>query len=190
MRPAMEERNLGTLADFDLARIIADFGTRFLVETGTGSGGDVEFAAGFPFDHVYSIESSHKLAIQAAFRNARNQAMTILHGRNGRGLKDVLNEIPAEAPVIYWLDSHPSAHDLEQDLRLIVSLRSASRDVFLIDDLRIYQDGDYGDGPCPPEQQIPPYRRNLEFVGELLGASHDISTMVQRTGYLCAFPRS
>ncbi|MDR3441306.1 hypothetical protein [Telmatospirillum sp.] len=181
---------MGTLSDFNLTRMIADFGSRFLVETGTGSGKDAEFAADFAFEQVYSIEESQKRAIKVAFHNARRRNLTVLHSRNERGLKDVLNEIPIDAPVIYWLDSHPSPHDLECDLRLIATLRNIARDIFLIDDLRTYEAGDYDDGPASIDEMVPPARRNLAFVDEILGQTHLVNRLSQRTGYLCAFPQS
>lgn len=185
---------MGTLSDFDLGRIIADFGSRFLVETGTGKGTDVSFAGTFPFEHVYSIEKSHGLAIQVAFRNASNQRMSIIHDHAERGLEIALGEIPAEAPVIFWMNTHPSfggdarSSPLDRELRLIAGLRDVSKDVFLIDDLRLYEDGPYGDGSCPAEQMAPPQLRDLHFVDDILGPTHGITRLFQRTGYLCAFP--
>lgn len=175
--------------------MITDFGSRCLVETGTGTGADIEYAARFDFDQVYSIEPSHKLAIQVAFRNARNQKITILQSRIERGLKDALEDIPADAPVIFWMDSHPDLRTiappspLERELRLVAGLRDISHDVFLIDDRRVYEDGDFVDGPCPPEQRAPESMRRLDFVEEVLGATHHLTRLTQGTGYLCAFPR-
>jgi hypothetical protein len=191
----LEERTgVGVLSDFDLARMIADFGCRFLIETGTGEGVDIEFAKNFPFEHVYSIEKSLTLAIKVAFRNAQNQRMTIIHGRSERGIKDALEEIPQDAPVIFWLDTQPTFdHDLppsplERELRLISRLRDTSRDIFIVDDLRLYEDGAFEEGPCPVDQVAPPPFRDLHFVEDILGATHQVSRLTQRTGYLCAFP--
>lgn len=192
--PCKERTGLGVLSDFDLARMIADFGSRFLIETGTGEGVDIEFAKTFRFEHVYSIETSLTLAIKVAFRNAQNQKMTIIHGRSERGLKEALEEIPQDAPVIFWMDTQPTFEShvppspLERELRLISRLRDTSRDIFLIDDLRLYEDGAFEDGPCPVDQLAPPTFRDLHFVEDILGATHQVNRMIQRTGYLCAFP--
>ena len=179
---------------FDLARMISDYESRFLIETGTGSGVDIEFAGTFSFEHVYSIEKSHKLAIKTAFRNARNLKMTIIQGLSERGLAAALEEIPGEAPIIFWMDTHPSFEKsalpspLERELSLIARLRDPSHDIFLIDDLRFYEDGDFEEGPCPSAQLAPPAFRNLDFIENILGATHQVSRLIQRTGYLCAFP--
>jgi hypothetical protein len=192
--PRKERTSLGALSDFDLTRIISDFGCRFLVETGTGEGVGIEFAGKAPFEQVFSIEKSHALAIKVAFRNARNQKMTIILGRSERGLKEALAEIPAEAPVIFWMDTHPTFETdllpspLERELRLIARLRDISRDIFLVDDLRLYEDGAFEEGPCPTAEKAPAPYRNLDFVEDILGTTHQVNRLIQRTGYLCAFP--
>jgi len=121
---------MGVLGDIDLADIIASYGVRYLVEFGTGEGGDAGIAAGFAFDHIYSIEPSHRLAIQAAFRHSANQKMTFIHGKGERGWRQAAPEIPGEFPVLFLLDG-PA---LETDLAAIAKHRDFARDVFLVDD--------------------------------------------------------
>ncbi|PKU25971.1 hypothetical protein CWS72_02175 [Telmatospirillum siberiense] len=182
------------MSDFQLERLIADYGCRFFVETGTGEGVDAEFAATFAFDHVYSIEKVHGLAIKVAFRNARNLKMTVVHAQAERGLKMVLDEIPPHAPVLFWMDTEPSfdasqsSSPLERDLRLIASLRDVVGDVFLIDDLRLYESGVFEDGPCPVEAMAPSGQRNLDFVEDIFGKTHHLQRLARQTGYLCAYP--
>jgi hypothetical protein len=198
---------MGVLADFDLERLIADRGCRYLVETGTGAGRGVEFAARHDFIQIYSIEIMHKLALDVALRFAADPKVTIIHGKSERGIKEALAEIPAQAPVIFWLDAHyPGAdfrlaaydaeknHDvrlpLERELRLVAQLRDISRDVFLIDDLRIYEDGPYDEGACPAVSLPAPELRHLRFVDDILGPTHLIERLYRRTGYLCAYPKT
>ncbi len=197
---------MGVLSDFDLAGLIGQYGCRYLIETGTDLGKGVDFAAQYPFDQIYSIEAKHALALQAGLRFAKNPSITIIHGKNERGLREALEEIPAEAPVIYWLDGHspgvalPAGANLEEkteefrlplerELRLLAGLRDISRDVFLIDDLRLYEDGAFEDGPCPAEHRLAPEYRHTRFVDDLLGATHRVARTLRRTGYLCAYPQ-
>jgi len=56
---------------------------------------------------------------------------------------------------------------LERELRLIAGLRDTSRDVFLIDDLRLYEYGAFDEGPCP--DMAPPALRSLDFIDDILG---------------------
>ncbi len=197
---------MGVLSDFDLDRLIREYGCRYLIETGTGLGKSLEYAAASDFDQVFSIEIMHKLALEAALRFAKNHKVTVIHGKSERGLKEALEEIPPEAPVIYWLDAHFPGADfrlasykdekneavrlpLERELRLLAGLRDISRDVFLIDDLRIYEDGTYDEGPCPADHRPAEEFRHTRFVDEVLGATHGIERLFRRTGYLCAYPK-
>jgi hypothetical protein len=121
---------MGALRDIDLSSIIAAHGVRYLVEFGTGKGEDTGFAADFPFDHIYSIEPSHRLAIEAAFRHSANQKMTFIHGKGERGWRQAAPEIPGEMPILFLLDGAA----LEADYAAIVRHRDVSRDVFLVED--------------------------------------------------------
>lgn len=196
---------MGVLADFDLTKMITDYGTRYLVETGTGIGRGVEEAVKHDFLQVFSIEIMHNLALDVALRFADNPMVTIIHGKSEKGLREALEEIPGDAPAIFWLDAHyPGAdfrmanydseknHDLrlplERELRLLAEGRDIDGDVFLIDDLRIYEDAAYDEGPCAAAALPAPEFRHVRFVDEILGATHRIERSTQRTGYLCAYP--
>jgi hypothetical protein len=198
---------VGVLADFDLADLMHRYGCRYLIETGTGLGKSIDHASQFPFEQIFSIEIMHSLALQAGLRFAKNPAITIIHGKSERGLVEALEEIPGDAPVIYWLDAHFPGADfrlasyrdeknemvrlpLERELRLLSGLRDISRDVFLIDDLRIYEDGAFEEGPCPADHRPAPEYRHVRFVQEILGGTHQLEKSLRRTGYLCAFPKT
>ena len=120
---------MSALEQIDLGRLIASHGLRYLVEFGTGEGKDAAYAADFPFDHIYSIEPSHRLAIQAAFRHSANQKMTFIHGKGERGWRQVCAEIPAEIPVLFLLHGEQA----ESDLAVIAASRPAGQDVVLVE---------------------------------------------------------
>lgn len=170
---------MGSLGDFNLAGLKADFGLRHLVEVGMGNGAGVDLAASLGFDHVHSIESQHKLALATALRHSSRQDITVIHGRGEKGLKEALAEVPGDAPTLFWLDydyegadarlkSDPDAR-LERELRLLASLRDLSKDVLLVDDLVLFQS-------------------DLEFVAELF-PRHVINRSPQGTGILIAIPQ-
>jgi len=196
---------MGVLSDFDLDGLIADYGCRYLIETGTGIGRGVEEAAKHDFLQVYSIEIMHKLALDVALRFADNPKVTIIHGKSEKGLKEAMEEMEPGVPAIFWLDAHfPGAdfrlasydsernHDLrlplERELRLLAESRDISRDVILIDDLRIYENAEYEEGPCQPAALPAPEFRHVRFVDEILGKTHHIERSLRRTGYLTAHP--
>ena len=149
---------MSALRDIDLAGLIASYGVRYLVEFGTGEGEDAGFAAEFPFDHIYSIEPSHRLAIQAAFRHSAKLNMTFIHGKGERGWRQAASEIPGEFPVLFLLDGLA----LETDLPAITTHRDISHDLFLVE----------GGDPL--------------LLERLLGATH--RQAVPASGMLLAFP--
>jgi hypothetical protein len=158
---------MSALADFDLGRLTAEFGCRTLVETGTGLGHGVETALAQDFEQIFSIEPKHHLALEVALRHADHHKVTIIHSRFEKGLKEALEEIPAAAKILFWLDGFDSPPALESALRLLASLRDIGGDVFLIDDAQLLE----GEGP-------------LRFVDDILGPSHRI----ERAGWLGAYP--
>ena len=196
---------MGVLKDFDLEQLIERYGCRAFVETGTGAGEGVAYAASCGFELIYSVEIMHGLALAVALRFAKDQRITIIHGKSESGLKEAVQEIPPSMPVVFWLDAHypgvdyrigaPKAEKnetvrlpLERELRLLASLRDLSSDVVLIDDLRIYEDGPYEKGPCPLDRQPRPENRHVRYVDEILGATHVIERSYRETDYLSALP--
>ena len=149
---------MGALSAIDLNGLIEVHDVRYLVEFGTGEGGDAAYAADFAFDHIYSLEGSHRLAIQAAFRHSSNQKMTFIHGKGERGWRQVHPEIPAEMPILFLLDGDQA----EQDLAAIAKYRDTRRDLFLV------EGGD------------------LSVLHPLFGGTHSLS--MPAAGLFCAAP--
>jgi hypothetical protein len=60
--------------------------------------------------------------------------------------------------------------------------------VILIDDLRIYEDGEFGQGPCPADALPPAGLRNLDCLADW-EATHDVRRLYQHTGYVMLTPK-
>ena len=185
---------MGVLSDFDLRHLITDFDCELLVEAGSGEGLGVDAAAPLDFKQIFAIEPQHTAALATALRHAANHKVTVIHAKIASGLKEVLSEMPADRPAIFWLAAHHPGADgrpqLEAQLRLIAERRDIGRDVILIDHLRLYEDGVYDEGPFPEPHKPRAEFRHLRFLEPLLGHSHQIERSRRRTGYLCAYPRA
>jgi hypothetical protein len=183
---------MGLLTDFDLRHLITDYGCRILVETGTGAGKGVDEAAELDFLQIFSIEPQHKSALQVALRHAANHKVTIVHAKIAPGLNEVLDEMADGESAIFWMDAHHPGADgrppLESQLRLICGRRDVSRDIFLIDDLRLYENGIYDEGPCLEQSRPSREFRDLGYIDALFGKTHEIQRSLRRTGYLCVYP--
>ena len=196
---------MGVLSDFNLDRLITQYGCRNFVETGTGIGQGVEFATGCAFERIASIEIIHKLALDVAIRFAKNHTVTIINAKSARGLKEALDEMPPDQPILFWLDARFPGADyglkpydaerdetlrlpLESEIRTLAGLRDLGRDLFLINELRLYEDADYEDGPVSLDRLPSAGNRHLRFIDEILGATHRFERSLRRTGSLCAYP--
>jgi hypothetical protein len=194
------------LSDFNLSRLIADFGCRHMIETGAGDGRAIAEAVKHDFAQIYCIEKAHKYALDVALRFAADPKVTVIHARAEKGYREAFEEIPPNSPVLFALGAHAPDTDicratqegsvaadfrlpLEKELRFLAQTRDLSRDLFLIADLRVYEDGAFAAGPCRPEARPAPAWRSLRFVDDILGATHQIDRLTIRTGFLCAFPR-
>lgn len=199
---------MGSLRFFNLQPLMETFGCRTLFETGTGLGDGVHFAAYYAFDAIYSVEIHPDIAGTARDRFAADPRVHILNETSEAALARVLPTIARDRPVLFWLDAHFPGADfgyagykdekdddrrlpLERELALIAKLRNPCRDVILVDDLRIYEDGPFEMGNTPEwAQTLPPERRNLDFVTRgPFAATHDLQRFHQETGYFVLTPK-
>lgn len=194
---------MGVLRRFDLAYLRERFGLKSFVETGTGEGKSIPYAAESGFEVVHSIE------IEPALVDLARTKYPWAHIHCGDSAEKLAEILPTlgEEPALFWLDAHfPGAetghhkyHEeenverrlpLEREVRLIAEARKGVRDVILIDDARIYQPGPYGLGDLP--EDWPPLRgvkRSLDFVREAFGATHGIVVDYADTGYVIVTPK-
>lgn len=200
---------MGSLRQFNLAPIMEAFGCRYLFETGTSSGDGVHYASFYRFEQIWSVEIVEDLAAQARRRFIDDGRVHILHESSHNALVRILPNVPPSTPILFWLDAHfPGADNglrgykdeadadlrlpLQRELDAIAALRPTSRDVVLIDDLRIYEDGDWEQGPLPEcAATLPPERRNIDFITRgRWSVTHDIARSTKHTGYLILTPKS
>jgi hypothetical protein len=194
---------MGSLKRFDLGRMIKEYDTRFFFETGTWKGDGIAYASRFSFDSIYSSEIMPQFVEKAKLRFKNDPRVKIIEG-------DSLNVFSSTLPgingnCIFWLDAHfPGADEgiktfneyedekirlpLAEEIRLIKDLRKNFLDVFLVDDLRIYEEGPFKAGNLPGHV-LPPRIRNTRFMEEAYGNSHIILKSYEEEGYLMAFPK-
>ena len=148
------------------------------------------------------------VAAIARERFASDPRVRILNEASESALARVLPTIGRDRPILFWLDAHFPGADfglagygdernpdlrlpLERELDLIARLRRPCRDVILVDDLRIYEDGPFEMGNVPEfAQTLPPDRRNIDFIARgPLTATHEVQKLYQHTGYALILPR-
>jgi hypothetical protein len=196
---------MGSLYRFNLPALQTSLGLAVFIETGTGNGDSLAHAAEAAFDRLFSIEISAVACKAAQRRFAHDARIEIIGLDSVGGLTRVLTELaPTTQPALFWLDAHfPGAPNLatydaepnpdlrwplESEIRLIRQMRTARRDVIIIDDLRIYIDGPFGNGNAAPVVRTP--TRSLDFIIDCFKDTHNYSIMWEDEGYMMLSPRS
>lgn len=196
---------MGSLRNIPVRSLLDSFGCHTLIETGSGLGGSISFAKDLPLSHIYSCEINEYLfnALHQIYDN--NNRVTLYHSSSEVMLKSILPGI-GDSNIIFWLDAHFPGADfgldsydaenderirlpLETELRIIKNNRQNFNDVIIIDDLRIYEDGPFGNGPAPLPDRLPRGQRTLDFINDLFGDSHTITRIYLDEGYIFITPK-
>jgi hypothetical protein len=184
---------MGTLRHFDIRKMKADYGLQNFVETGTWLGDAVEYALAEGYTPCFSVELKDEFWKAAVARFAGRPA-SILHGSSEDKLPEILRQLDSN-PTLWWLDAHlqdfyglpadmVNRFPLERELELLCQMRDISRDVILIDDLRIYEAGPFECGPCPKEHANP---KGTAFI-EMLLPKHKMTKDYRNEGYIICEP--
>ena len=120
---------------------------------------------------------------------------------------DILPEIlpDLKGSTLFWMDAHFPGADfglssygdekdddkrlpLKKELETIVANRDVTNDVFVIDDLRIYEDGPFGDGNWEDREKYG--GDGIEFIEELFDETHYVVKSYNAQGSIILFPVS
>ncbi len=196
---------MGSLLRFRLDEFINNFALQTFVETGTARGDSLAYAAERPeFLHLLSCEIEPLLAAGACCRFNEDPRVLIQRGDSGLFMQMVANsELP---PAFFWLDAHyPGAgfglkgyeDAMPETIRLPlgrelehIRKHRAGRDVILIDDLRIYELGDYEAGPLPDDTPGQPTANGADWIRAMFAETHTAHTILRDQGYLLLQPKS
>ena len=198
---------MGGIWRLDIPGTVRRYATDYFVETGTGNGSSLHFAGkDCSFKKLYSIDIDPKVLEGVERLVDGDDHYRIMLGSSVEMLPHVFDEIPITSPILFWLDAHfpgcysgaglASAADdrlrlpLEDELELIAHQRPLAQDVIIIDDLRIYIDGPFVNGPLPPRDLAAcPTQRNIDFVHDIFGDTHHIEFSYDDDGYAVLTPK-
>jgi hypothetical protein len=195
---------MGSISRFNLNRIIKEYNAIYFFETGTGQGDGIEHALKSPFKKIFSTEIMPQLAKKASSRFTSFEHVSVIESDSIKALAEELPNLTSNC--IFWLDAHfPGADSgikkydatddesirlpLEREINLIKKIRVGFNDVFIIDDLRIYENGLYQHGNAPLDTR-PRHSRNIDFIRQQYSQSHLIAKLYLDEGYLLLLPRS
>lgn len=196
---------MGSLSKFNLQQIKDVFHVNTLFETGTGTGNSTMYAVHCQFDKIYSCEIHKETYDAAVLKFMQFPNVEIINSSSFDAINNIIPTFVGES-ILFWLDAHfPGevsgiAYNAEKDhnirlplqleLETICKLRNTSKDVFIIDDLRLYEPGNYVNGQL---DDIYKYSERgyegIEFIEKLFGDTHQIQRSYEDEGYLILFPK-
>lgn len=194
---------MGFLKRFNLRKVLAETGICKLVETGTGQGFSVEWALRCGFSAIESVELDARLH-QFCLNRFRNRAeVSLFHGTSREFLAKM--DVGA-APALYFLDahfaggadfgliSHTESASHAESFPLIAELdallpRMHQASIVIVDDLRLYLDGNYQNGSVP--EQLMRHDDGIDLTNRLQHlSSHQAVAFSEDEGYLVIAPRN
>ena len=116
-------------------------------------------------------------------------------------LPDILPDLKGNT--LFWMDAHFPGADfglasygdekdmdkrlpLQKELETILAVRDVNEDVFVIDDLRIYEDGEFETGNW--DERTKYGGDGIEFIEEMFDDTHYIIRSYNKQGFVILFP--
>lgn len=193
---------MGAIYQHDVRNFINNFNLENYVETGTGEGTCLEHVLQFNFKTYYSVEIYPQIYENAKSKFSNNKNCSILLGNSFEVLPEILKNI--QGNTLFFLDAHFPGADfhyetytsvkdydtrlpLKKELQTISKIKDISKDVFIIDDLRVYEDNNYGDGNWPLRAQAG--GDGIDFIYEIFDSTHNIEKDLRFQGFLIITPK-
>ena len=206
---------MGLLREHKLTDYINKYNLKYYFETGTGKAECLEYALRYPFEEYWTVDIDEDL-IEESFNKFRNMSKNInlLIGKSTEIIDEYVPQIPKESPTLFYLDAHfpgadfqkctyeesirehkKDAFPLEEEVDVILEKRDISKDVFIIDDLVLYEEGDFEclKVGCVWEygwlQEELDLKTDSKFLYEKFEKTHDFKKDLRSQGYLIITPK-
>jgi len=201
---------MGDLKIFNIQEIKNKFNLEVFIETGTLHGDTIEWLLPV-FNELYSIEIDKDLYQKAYNRFINNDKVKIYNGNSTQILSKILPNIKKSA--LFWLDAHFPGADIHkvsydneknEDIRVplyheiqeIVKRKNLYKDVIIVDDLWLYEDGNYEWGTFDNHAKICNFNTtrsqlvsiNSSFLYDAFKDTHNIQKLNNHQGYLIFTP--
>lgn len=199
---------MGEINIFDLTPYVEKHGCKTYFETGTGKGVCLSHALHFDFDKFYSVDLDEDLIKEAKDRFI-GYPLTLINDYSSKALEQYVPTLDAE-PVFFFLDAHfpgadfhkmsyeesirtykEEAFPLHLELQSIKKARNTDKDVFLIDDFKLYEEGDYefGGWAYSGLQEELGLVTKSQFIYDLFKDTHTFEKSLRHQGFLFIIPK-
>jgi len=194
---------MGQINNFNLQDYINKYSSKYFIETGTYKGHGLLYAKSYSFEKIFSIEIIKEFHDINTLNFKDDKNITLINDNSIEGLKKLLTNQNI-GNTIFWLDAHlPSFYSneyntdyvnnkdtlipLEEELIVIKSCKDISNDVFIIDDLRIYEKGNFKNGEWL--DVINSGFEGIDFIYNILSETHNITKLYYDEGYIICIPK-
>jgi len=187
---------MGKVHQHDINGFIEWYSLDTFIETGTFLGESLQHALNFNFKRLISIELSQFHFNNAIDKFKYEKRVRLIHANSTDAIK-MINYDDFNG-ILFWLDAHlPQRTDatlidvtdentifpLKAELEYLLKIRG-NKDVFIIDDLRLYEKNNYHNGNC----NIDNVQGTIDF-DSIFNYTHYVKRDLRSTGYLIATPR-
>ena len=209
---------MGCLRRHNLNSYIDKYNLQYYFETGTGQAEALEHAIQYPFKKCYTVDIDEEM-VEFSYNKLKNKSgcdIEFLVGKSIDILEEYVPQIPKESPSLFFLDAHfpgadfhkctyeesirehkEDAFPLEEEVNVIIKNRDTSNDVFIIDDLVLYEKDAKVD--CINEGVVWGYdwlqdelnlQTSSKFLYKNFEKTHDFKKDFRDQGYLIITPKS
>ena len=197
---------MGELQLFNINEIKNKYNLDIFIETGTGDATSLKHVIdNSNFENYFSVEIYKPLADLAKekFKNKNN--VEIINENSSDGLTSILKKIETHKKILFWLDAHFPGADfggpntyksitekhlripLENEIEIIKEHRKDCLDFYIIDDLRIYEDGNYEAGNWEDRKLYG--GDGIQFIYDSFNKTHEIKKIYNHQGYILLIPK-
>lgn len=199
---------MGEINIFDLTPYVEKHNCKTYFETGTGKGVCLSHALNFDFEKFYSVDLDEEL-VSAAKNRFVGYPLTLINDYSSKALEQYVPTLTQE-PVFFFLDAHfpgadfhkmsyeesirtykEEAFPLHLELQSIKKSRNTDKDVFLIDDFKLYEEGDYefGGWAYSGLQEELGLVTKSQFIYDLFKDTHTFEKSLRHQGFLFIIPK-
>lgn len=200
---------MGEINIFDLTQYVEKYNCKTYFETGTGKGICLKHALNFNFNKFYSVDLDGDL-IEEVKGKFIGYPLTLIHDYSSNALEQYVSLLDNE-PVFFFLDAHfpgadfhkisyeesirtykNEAFPLYQELTTIKKFRNTDKDVFLIDDFKLYEEGNYefGGWAYSDLQKELGLVTESQFIYDLFKDTHNFEKSLRHQGFLFIIPKT
>jgi len=195
---------MGNITHLDVDSILQRANIDNFIETGTCYGYAVQHMLDTSdIKNIMSIEIEPELYEMCCCKFADEPRVKLHCGHSPEILNNIL---PIKGSTLWWLDAHFPGADanpplkeihtttdleercpLEKELTVIYDNGDYENDYFIIDDLRVYEDGPFQSGIWPDRHIYG--RDGIDFIYNMFDRTHTIKKLYNDEGYIIMLPK-